>query len=265
MPIKLQKTRQAVVVVGEEVDPLITLERLELFDESGNPYSPGTGGTGGVGPAGPRGPAGPAGPPGPAGPAGDDGADGIPGPPGAASNIPGPTGPQGLQGTPGAVGPAGPKGDKGDTGNTGPAGPVGAASTVPGPAGPAGAAGAPGPTAKKNLLASWQGVVPQSPALGAVWRIPKFDGATLVFDLKSAYARLETGGTSPTSVGLEKSPPGAFVPSPITTLNLASGANENEVTSGLGTVQSGDLLRINWAAIGAPSALYTIELGGVQQ
>src|SRR5579862_4701604 len=91
----LQRTRQVVVLAGEPVDKLVTLERMELFDEDGNPYSPGGGS--GTGPPGPPGPPGPKGATGATGPAGAKGDKGDPGNTGA-------TGPQGPQGAQGAAG-----------------------------------------------------------------------------------------------------------------------------------------------------------------
>jgi hypothetical protein len=178
MATSLQRTRQVVVLSGAPIDKLVTLERMELFDENGNAYSPSGGGSGPAGPAGPTGPTGPVGPPGVKGDTGDQG------PPG----VKGDTGSQGAAGTginmkgtvssssalPGGasvgdayiandtqhlwvwegtswvdsgpiVGPqgppgvAGPTGPQGSPGSTGPAGPTG-------PIGPTGLTGPTGPT-----------------------------------------------------------------------------------------------------------------------
>jgi len=87
--IAAQKIRQLILSSGQPLDE-VTVEKLELFNENGNPI--------GLGGEGPPGPAGPAGATGPAG------APGAPGPQGPASTIPGPQGPAGPQGL---AGPAG--------------------------------------------------------------------------------------------------------------------------------------------------------------
>jgi hypothetical protein len=210
------------------------------------------------GPAGPQGvpgPAGPTGPQGVPGPAGPSGPQGVPGPAGptgatgADSTVPGPagptgptgptglTGPQGVPGTTGPTGPAGATGPTGPTGATGAAGPVGATGPqgpqgVKGDTGATGPAGDPG-TVALRMLASWQGVVPSAARTGAVWRVPFVDGMPETFDLESAYVRLEVAGAAPTSVALERSGPGAFVATTITTLNVAAVANAAENTASL--------------------------------
>jgi collagen type I/II/III/V/XI/XXIV/XXVII alpha len=174
---------------------------------------------------------------------GDLGPAGATGPAGAASTVPGPTGPAG------AIGPSGPTGSTGPTGATGPQGPSGAT-------GPAGAAGL------VHILATWQGIVPSAAGVGAVWRVPYIAGLAITFALSRAYARVETPSASSTVVRLERSPAGVFVPTTITDITIA--ASEAEIVSALGTVSSGQLLRINWLAIGAAGSVYTIELEGGQ-
>jgi hypothetical protein len=46
----LQRTRQVIVRTGAPIDRLVMLERIELFDENGDPFSPGSGGAGSIGP-----------------------------------------------------------------------------------------------------------------------------------------------------------------------------------------------------------------------
>jgi hypothetical protein len=122
---------------------------------------------------------------------------------------------------------------------------------------------APSPS-KRRMVATWQGTVPTTTTPGVVWRVPYLDGVAFTFALQRAYGRVETAALAATSVVLEKSPAGAFVPSTITTLTLASLANEIEATAGLGSVASGQLLRIRWTALGASGSSYTIELEGVE-
>lgn len=113
-----------------------------------------------------------------------------------------------------------------------------------------------------HILASWQGAVPAVAGVGAVWRVPYIDGVAVTFTLRSAYARLEDPAASSTSLKIQKSPAGVFVATDITTLNLASSMNEAQVTTGLGTVDSGSLLRISWAIVGSPGSAFTVELEG---
>ena len=113
-----------------------------------------------------------------------------------------------------------------------------------------------------HLLATWQGYLPASPVIGAVWRVPYVDGIPVTFDLTRAWIRVEIPGSS-TIVRLQSSPPGAFSGSTITTLTIAAAANAAEITTGLGQITSGQLLRINWQAIGT-TGHYTVELEGKQ-
>jgi hypothetical protein len=112
-----------------------------------------------------------------------------------------------------------------------------------------------------RIVAAWQGDIPAASATGAVWRVPYLDGSPATFTLSRAYARVETVGGAATSVRIEKSAAGAFSPTTVTTVTIAAGSNEQEVTTSLGTVSSGQLLRIVWATVGAVSP-YTVELEG---
>jgi hypothetical protein len=93
--------------------------------------------------------------------------------------------------------------------------------------------------------------------------VPYLSGSALTFTLNRAFARTESPGT--TTVAIEKSASGgAFTPIAITTLSISS-TYEALVTSGLGTVASGDLLRINWSALGpVAGTTYTVQLEGAQ-
>jgi Collagen triple helix repeat (20 copies) len=185
MPTSLQRTRQIVVQAAAPVDKLVTLERVELYDENGNPYSPGSGGSGGTGPPGPTGPAGPPGPIGPTGPQGVKGDTGSQGAAGTGINMKGTVanssslpsgaatgdayvandtqhlwvwtgtawvdsgpivGPAGPQGPQGIQGPAGADGSDGAAGATGPKGDTG----NPGPKGDTGATGVAGAKGDKG-------------------------------------------------------------------------------------------------------------------
>jgi phage baseplate assembly protein gpV len=115
-----------------------------------------------------------------------------------------------------------------------------------------------------RMVATWQGDVPASAGNTAVWRVPYKDGAALTFNLSRAYARVETAGSQSTVIQVQASPAGAFVATTITTLTIAAAGNEVEVTVGLGTISSGQLLRVAFSSVGV-SAPYTVELEGVQQ
>lgn len=161
----------------------------------------------------------------------------------------------------GATGATGPTGPAGATGPTGPAGATGTA-------GSAGATGATGPTgaaAVKHLLVEWFGEMPVVVGAGQVFRVPYADGVSLTFDLERALLRVETTGTTSTIVEVQSSPGGgAFTPTSVATLTAASGDHEDEDVGALGQVDSGDLLRINWQALGDDAADFLVQLEGVE-
>lgn len=115
------------------------------------------------------------------------------------------------------------------------------------------------------MVATWQGQLPLAAFTGAVWRVPYLDGVSATFDLTRAYARVEATGASNDTIVLETSPPGSFVATTITTLTITAGNNDDEDTTSLGSVDSGDLVRINWTAVGhTDQPNYTVELEGVK-
>lgn len=127
--------------------------------------------------------------------------------------------------------------------------------------GPGGADPIPGLDTATHVLALWQGSLPGSAGAGAVWRVPEVNATGLVFALSFAYLRLETAGAGTTTVQLQKQT-GIGPWTTITTLSVAAGAREDTDTTGLGSVSSGDLLRINWTALGSSGSPYTIQLEG---
>jgi hypothetical protein len=65
------------------------------------------------------------------------------------------------------------------------------------------------------------------------------------------------------TVALQKSPAGgSFSPTTLDTLSLATGVAQVTHTGSFGTVSSGDLLRVNWTAVGANAQVFTIQLEG---
>lgn len=115
---------------------------------------------------------------------------------------------------------------------------------------------------KKHLVLTWFGAPPTSvPALSQVLRVPYNNGASMTFNLDRLTLRMETAGTSSTAITLQKSPGGgAFSPTSIGTASLASGVHEDDETTGLGSVSSGDLVRVDWTAVGTGAASYSIEM-----
>jgi hypothetical protein len=111
------------------------------------------------------------------------------------------------------------------------------------------------------MVATWQGDLPAAVGNGAVWRVPYLNGSSVTFTLTRAYVRVETAGAASTTVVFEKSAAGAFSASTITTVTLVAADNEEEVTTSLGTVTSGQLVRIRWSALGT-TGVYTCELEG---
>lgn len=118
----------------------------------------------------------------------------------------------------------------------------------------------------KKILFCWSGSLPTVIGNGIVWRVPfNSDGSSFTFTLSRAFARIEDTYTSGTSFRLEKSAGGnvAFSGSTITTLTVAAGAYEVEVTGLSTSVVSGDLVRIVFTSVGAVTK-FDVELLGSQ-
>lgn len=116
-----------------------------------------------------------------------------------------------------------------------------------------------------HMVASWTGPLPEAAENGAVWRIPYLSGDPVTFDLTRAFVRIEVPGGATTSVDIEKSPAGAFVASTIASLSIPAGNYSDQETAGLGSVDSGELVRIAWTALGAAEGIpFTVELEGTE-
>src|SRR5262245_30493501 len=117
----------------------------------------------------------------------------------------------------------------------------------------------------KTLVAVWGGSLPEAVATGLVWRVPYAgDGSSLSFSLDRAYARLETPVAGDVEFTLEHSAGGeaAFSASTIVVLTVpASEYEEEDAAFTPVTVDSGDLLRINYTAVGG-TAIFHVELTG---
>jgi hypothetical protein len=125
-----------------------------------------------------------------------------------------------------------------------------------------------GLSATRVFGAGWSGPFPQNILDGAVWKVPKVEGSDMTFDLVRLLFRLETPGTTSTTVRVEKSSSGnaVFSASTVGTITANSGVYEpTPVTAALGSVTSGDELRIVWVARGTGARGYLVAVEGTEQ
>lgn len=117
------------------------------------------------------------------------------------------------------------------------------------------------------LTVSWTGTVPAAVGAVAVWEVPyNPDGSAMTFNLKRAMLRLETVGTGTVTAIMEKAAGGdvAFA-SPTTEASLSIAAGHHQASSTLtsGTISSGELVRLNFTALGgAAGANFSATLVG---
>jgi hypothetical protein len=117
----------------------------------------------------------------------------------------------------------------------------------------------------RTLIIQWFGALPGAIGATQAFRVPYVNGVSRTFDLQRLTLRVEIVGTSTTSISLQKSPSGgAFVPTAIGAAAVATGVHEDSETAALGNVQSGDLVRVNFTAIGAGAASYTVEMEALE-
>jgi hypothetical protein len=122
-----------------------------------------------------------------------------------------------------------------------------------------------GTTPNPNMLARWFGAMPGSlPASSGMYRVPFFAGAARTFTLSRASLHLETAGSSATTLVVEKCTPsgGVFVAVLVATLTLAAAATDVAVTTSLGSVASGDLIRWRFTALGTSAQNFAAQLEG---
>jgi hypothetical protein len=113
--------------------------------------------------------------------------------------------------------------------------------------------------------AGWAGPYPLNVLAGATWKVPEVEGTSMTFDLTRILFRLETPGTSSTTVHVEKSSGGgAFSGSTVGTVTLTAGTHEGTDTTSLGSVSSGDLLRIVWDTVGSGARGYLVTVEGTE-
>lgn len=98
--------------------------------------------------------------------------------------------------------------------------------------------------------------------------MPHRAGQVVTWTLNRATFRLEDAPEvlRAYQVQLERSPSGgAFVATVLATLSLDAGVNEVTATSfNLATVQSGQLMRINWVQLGTGVADWSVQLEGTE-
>jgi hypothetical protein len=114
-----------------------------------------------------------------------------------------------------------------------------------------------------QLLAQLYGPMPGSLGASGMYRIPYIAGASVTFTLSRVSLHLETAGSTATTLLLEKSTAGGlFVGSTVATLTLAAAAIQVDVTSSLGALQSGNLIRWRWTALGTGAQSFLAQLEG---
>ena len=121
------------------------------------------------------------------------------------------------------------------------------------------------PQPPRRLLAQLQGPLPASPEISGQYRVPYALGVTVTYTLQYASLHLGDDGSSSTTVVIEKSDTtDVFTPEEITTLTVAASGHLAEDDTGLGTIESGQLLRFNWTAIGTGADNFHVTLEGTE-
>jgi hypothetical protein len=108
------------------------------------------------------------------------------------------------------------------------------------------------------LRAQLYGPMPTSVSSSGMFRIP---GNAVTYTLTRVSLHLETAGSTTTTLLLEKSTAsGSFVGSTVATLTLAAAATDVAVTTSLGSLASGNLIRWRWTALGTGAANFHAQL-----
>lgn len=117
----------------------------------------------------------------------------------------------------------------------------------------------------KQLHATQYGPMPVSVGSTGMYRIPYADGAAVTYTLARASLHLETAGSTTTTLLIEKSSAtGVFTPVLVATLTLVASATLVQVTTSLGTLASGNLLRYRWTALGTGAQSFHAQLEGTE-
>jgi hypothetical protein len=113
------------------------------------------------------------------------------------------------------------------------------------------------------MLAREYGPMPGSVGSRGMYRVPYIGGAAVTFTLARASLHLEIAGSTATTLLIEKSTTsGSFIASTVATLTLAAAATDVTVTTALGTLVSGTLIRFRWTALGTGAESYHAALEG---
>jgi hypothetical protein len=133
--------------------------------------------------------------------------------------------------------------------------------------GATGATGASGSANLRDIVVVWS--FSSSPTAtgqnGGIWQAPYDGGNSKTWNLNRVYLRAEVGPTTGLTASIEKSVAGgAFSATVIRALSLTASQNEASSTSALGTISSGNLLRVNFTGADSvtSSAPITVQLEG---
>lgn len=127
------------------------------------------------------------------------------------------------------------------------------------------ATGGGGGSGTPKMVAVWSGHTPprKTGAWGGVWRIPEVFTGAATFDLSQLTFRMETPPNTAYTLVVEKSASGGTPSwSTVKSITLAADDYEQAETTSLGTVDSGELLRVRFTAIGSGGADWSITLEG---
>jgi hypothetical protein len=121
-------------------------------------------------------------------------------------------------------------------------------------------------TTARQYLAREYGPMPGSLGSKGMYRVPYFAGASVTVTLSRASLHLEKPGSSSSTLVIEKSTTAdAFTAIPVATLTVAaSGYTATDITSSLGTLASGNLLRFRWTSLGTGADGYHVQLEGTE-
>lgn len=121
-----------------------------------------------------------------------------------------------------------------------------------------------GGTGLAGFLTEEQGPMPGSLSSRGMYRVPFREAVSVTFTLDRASLHLETPGSTSSVLQVEKSSSaGVFTPVAVCSLTVAASNHQaTDVTTGLGTLTSGDLVRFRWSALGTGANSYFVQLEG---
>lgn len=119
-----------------------------------------------------------------------------------------------------------------------------------------------------SIVFHWSGEIPANAGTQPmIHRVPQVNGGDVTFTLAKASFRVETAPTlSSLSVEIEKDVGGGgvFTAVSVSILSLAAGDFEEDDIVGLGTVTSGDLLRLTFLGVDDAARTYNVQLEGTE-